>query len=269
MVEAADHDYTARVGLIDSHCHLTFPELRGQISDVMARASEAGVERMVTIGTDVADAMAALELAGDYPGRVFVGAGVHPHEAGKVDVEDLGAMFELWPHRRIVALGEMGLDYHYDFADRAKQRSVFADQLTRAIDFDKPIVIHCREAMEDCVPILLDHGFANRRVVFHCFTGTAEEAAVIASHGWRVSFTGIVTFPKSRWLHEIAKAYPADQLMVETDAPYLAPVPKRGKHPNEPAWVAHTARFLADLRDDDYDAFMAQTEGNTRDFFRL
>lgn len=257
------------MGLIDSHCHLTFPELRGPIGEVMARASEAGVERMISIGTDVADVAAALELAAAYPERVFVGAGFHPHEADKVDVEDLGQMFELWTHPKVVALGEMGLDYHYDFADRTKQREVFADQLARAIDFDKPIVIHCREALPDCVPILLGHGFANRRVVFHCFTGTAEEAAIIASHGWRISFTGIVTFPKSQWLQEIAKAYPADAIMVETDSPYLAPVPKRGKHPNEPSFVAHTARFLAELRGEDYGAFAVRAERNTCAFFGL
>ncbi len=257
------------MGLIDSHAHLTFPELRDQVGEVLARASEAGVEAVITIGTDLADAKAAVAMAEAHPGRIYAGAGFHPHEADKVNAPDFDAMVELWQSGAVVALGEMGLDYHYDFADRTKQRDVFAGQLRRAADFDKPIVIHCREALEDCAAILLDHGFADRRVVFHCFTGTAEEAAVIAKHGWRISFTGIVTFPKSQWLQEIAKAYPRDQLMVETDAPYLSPVPVRGKRPNEPAYVAHTAHFLADLRGEDFDAFAQQTEKNTRAFFSL
>jgi len=257
------------LGLIDSHAHLTFPELRDQVDAVLARAVEAGVDAVITIGTDLEDARAAIATAEAHADQIYAGAGFHPHEADKVAASDFDAMAELWHSNAVVALGEMGLDYHYDFADRTKQRNVFAGQLERATDIDKPIVIHCREALEDCVPILLDHGFVNRRVVFHCFTGTAEEAAMIAAHGWRISFTGIVTFPKSQGLQEIARAYPSDQLMVETDAPYLAPMPVRGKRPNEPAYVAHTARFLADLRGEDFDAFAAQTEQNTRAFFGL
>lgn len=255
------------VGLIDSHAHLTFPELRDQVGDVLTRCRDAGVDAVITIGTDLADAEAAIALARAYPKRVFAGVGFHPHEAEKVDESGLDAMTRLWPSPHVVAMGEMGLDYHYDFADRVKQREVLAGQLARAVAVDKPLVIHCREALADCAPMLIDHGFENRRVVFHCFTGTADEAAVIARHGWRISFTGIVTFPKSQWLQEIARDYPGDKIMVETDSPYLSPVPVRGKRPNEPAFVSHTVRFLAELRGEDYDTFVAQTERNTREFF--
>jgi len=257
------------VGLIDSHAHLTFPELRNQVDAVLARCDDAGVDAVISIGTDLADAKAAIALAAAHPGRVFVGAGFHPHEADTVDEANLDAMAQLWAADCVVAIGEMGLDYHYDLADRDNQRTAFAGQLARAAAFDKPIVIHCREALADCAPILVEHGFANRRVVFHCFTGSSEEAAVIARHGWRISFTGIVTFPKSLWLQEIAKDYPGDKIMVETDSPYLSPVPVRGKRPNEPSHVAHTARFLANLRGENYDAFVTRTERNTRDFFSL
>lgn len=255
------------MGLIDSHAHLTYPELSGQIDAVMGRAAEAGVEAVISIGTDVNDARAAVALAERFAGRVFAGAGFHPHHADAVGPEDFEAMAELWRHPSVVAIGEMGLDYHYDFADRDNQRRAFAAQLDRSRDVDKPIVIHCREAFEDCVPMLLDHGFGGRRVVFHCFTGTANEAAIIAEHGWRLSFTGIVTFPKSTELQAIARDYPADRLMIETDSPYLSPAPVRGKRPCEPAFVAHTARFLANLREEPIEFLVQSTNRNTREFF--
>jgi len=257
------------MGLIDSHAHLTFPELVGQVDDVLARCEKAGVERVITIGTDIADARLAVELAKRYPERIRAGAGFHPHEADRTTDSDLDALAELWNNPAVVALGEMGLDYHYDYADRKNQRRVFTRQLDMAIDYDKPIVIHCREALDDCLPILVDHGFTNRRVVFHCFTGTRDEAERIAGKGWRISFTGIVTFPRLTELQEIARTYPADQLMIETDSPYLSPVPVRNKRPNEPSHVAHTARFLAELRGERYEDFVATTRENTRFFFDL
>jgi TatD DNase family protein len=208
-------------------------------------------------------------VAEDHTRLVHAAVGFHPHEAGKVTDESFAAMFELWSHPKVVAVGEMGLDYHYDFADRDTQREVFARQLAEAAKRRLPVVIHSREALDDTVRILIEQGFAGRPVVFHCFTGTAEEAQRIAEHGWRVSFTGVVTFKKSDELRRIARAYPLEKLMVETDAPYLSPEPVRNKRPNEPAFVAHTARFLAELRDEPYEAFAEQTARNTREFFRL
>ena len=258
------------MGLIDSHAHLTYPEFEGRMDEVLARCTESGVERVITIGTSLSDARKAIELSQRYPTRIHAAAGFHPHEADKVSDADLAAMAALWKHERVVAFGEMGLDYHYDFADRANQRRIFARQLELAAVTsagknpltlpsppvgergsttpDRPIIIHSREAYDDVEAMLRDHGFVDRGVVFHCFTGTRAEADRIAEHGWRISFTGIVTFPKSKELQEIAKSYPFDQLMVETDSPYLSPVPVRGRRPNEPSHVAHVAKFLADLR---------------------
>lgn len=257
------------MGLIDSHAHLTYPEFAGRMEDVLVRCRDAGVERVITIGTSLSDARKAIELAEQYPTCIHAAIGFHPHEADKVSESDLAAMAELWDDERVVAFGEMGLDYHYDFADRGNQKKVFAGQLELARSRGKPLIIHCREALEDAVPMLVDYGFANRSVVFHCFTGTRAEADRIAKHGWRISFTGIVTFAKSGELQEIAKRYPADQLMVETDSPYLSPVPVRGVRPNEPAHVAHVARFLADLRGICYEELVEQTSANTKLFFGL
>jgi TatD DNase family protein len=257
------------MGLIDSHAHLTFPELRGRVDEVLARGVQAGVDRIITIGCTLDDTKAAMGLAERYPGRVFAGGGFHPHEADGVTEAELEQMAELWRHPCIVGIGEIGLDYHHKFADRGRQREVFACQLAPASPFSHPIIIHCREAFDDCLPILLDHGYENRPVVFHCFTGTPGEAARVAKHGWRLSFTGVVTFSNSTRLQEIARHYPADALMIESDSPYLSPAPVRGKRPNEPAYLAHTARFLADLRGVAYEELVEQSARNTERFFNL
>lgn len=255
--------------LIDSHAHLTFPELIGQVDAVLTRTAEAGVGQVITIGIDLEDARSALDLAGRFPDRVRAACGVHPHEAGKVTEDDLQAVAALWDHPSVVGLGEMGLDYHYDFAVREAQRRVFARQLELAAPREKPLIIHCREAFDDVIPLLTDHGYAGKPVVFHCFTGGAPEALRVAEHGWRISFTGIVTFPKSTVLQRIAKDYPQHALMIETDSPYLSPVPVRGKQPNEPANLIHTARFLAELRGVRYEELAEQSSRNTRQFFNL
>jgi len=262
-------DDAATMGLIDSHAHLTFPELRDRVDEVLLRCREAGVGQVVTVGTDLADATAAVALARHYAGRVFAAIGFHPHEAAKVSDDDLQAMARLWADPLVVAVGEMGLDYHYDFSPRQTQQRVFRSQLELAKASGKPVVIHAREAFEDTVALLVEQGYRDQRVVFHCFTGTVEEAAVIARHGWRISFTGIVTFKNSRALQQIAKAYPAEKMMVETDSPYLSPVPLRSQRPCEPSFVAHTARFLAELRGVPYDQLVEETARNTRAFFGI
>ena len=257
------------MGLIDSHAHLTSPGLIDQLEDVLARSRHAGVDQILTVATDLADASKAIDIAKRHPSVVRVIAGFHPHEADGVEPGHIAEMADLWQQDCVVAAGEMGLDYHYDLADRSKQRQVFAGQLQRAVSVEKPVVIHCRDAIDDGIQILTESGWEGRKVVFHCFTGTAEEAARIAEHGWRISFTGVVTYKKSETLQRIAKTYPADQLMVETDAPYLSPEPVRKQRPNEPAHVAHVARFLATLRNVPFAEFVDSTARNTRAFFGL
>lgn len=257
------------MGLTDTHAHLTFPELFDRVDDLLGRCAREGVDGIITVGTDLADARRAVDLAARHAGTVYAAAGIHPHEAEKVGEDDLSAMSRLWDRPEVVALGEMGLDYHYDFADRGAQRAVFARQLELAGTRHKPLVIHSREALDDTIKLLLDHGFDRRPVVFHCFTGGEEEAGRIAEHGWRISFTGVVTFRKSTELQRVAGAYPGDQLMMETDSPYLSPEPVRGRRPNEPANVVHIARFLAGLRGVSYEVLALETARNSREFFNL
>lgn len=255
--------------LIDSHAHLTSPGLVERLDEIMARCRLEGVAKVLTVATDLADASRAMDAARRYPGEIQVIAGFHPHEADRVEGGDIAAMVDIWGDPCVVAVGEMGLDYHYELADRSKQQRVFEGQLEHASASGKPIVIHCRDALDDGIGILREHGFEDRRVVFHCFTGRASEAARIAEHGWRISFTGIVTYKKSEWLQEIARAYPADRLMIETDSPYLSPEPVRKQRLNEPANVTHIARFLADLRGVPVEELADLTARNTREFFGL
>ena len=256
------------MGLFDSHAHLTDPGLLGKVDDVLARCDEAGVDEIVTIGMNLEDSRGAVGLAERYPGRIYATSGIHPHEAGRVSDFDIDGVAALWDHPAVVAIGEIGLDYHYDFADRTVQRAVFSRQLELAVLKDLPLVIHCREAFDDVSALLCECGFEGRPVVFHCFSSGAEEAERLERRGWRLSFTGVVTFPKSTDIQEVARTYPADRLMLETDAPYLSPIPLRGK-PNEPAYLAHTARFLAELRGESYEAIVEATARNTSDFFAL
>jgi TatD DNase family protein len=262
----------ATLNLIDSHAHLTHKDLFGRLDEVLANAKAAGVNHIISIACDADEAEKALAIARVH-NNVSATAGIHPHEAAKVSQDVMNANIDrvsrLLEEREVVAVGEIGLDYYYDFADRETQMRVFAGQLEMASGHDLPLIIHCREAFDDTIALLEQHGYHNKRVVFHCFTGTKEEAQRVADHGWRISFTGIVTFKKLTELQDIARAYPADELMVETDSPYLSPVPVRHVHPNEPAHVAHTLRFLAALRGDEPEALAAQTTANTRAFFRL
>ena len=256
------------MSLIDSHAHLTFGELAPRVGEIHDRASSAGVGHVLCVGTDLLDDRRVIDLA-HRDTRVSAIVGFHPHEAAKVSDGDWPPYEQLTGDPSVVALGEMGLDYHYDFADRDSQKEVFAKQLALAATTNLPVVIHCREAHNDVVSILTEHGFAGRRVVFHCFSGTREQASEIADRGWRISFTGIVTFKSALELQRISAAYPIDQLMIETDSPYLSPVPVRNIRPNEPAHLIHTAQFLADLRRITFDELAARTAQNTRRFFSL
>ncbi|MCG3136282.1 MAG: D-aminoacyl-tRNA deacylase [Phycisphaerae bacterium] len=253
---------------IDTHCHLTFPELDCQLEAVLARSRAADVAQLITIGTTVVDSQRAIDLADHYPG-VFAAIGIHPHHAAQVTASDWAALAELLHHPRVVALGEMGLDYHYDFSDRPSQRAVFIRQLDFARRAALPVIIHCREAFTDLVTILREQQYENQRVVFHCFGGSADEARTILEAGWWISLTGVLTFKKSAALREVIRDFPLERIMLETDAPYLTPEPKRKITPNEPSLLIHTATVLAQLKQCSLADLAGQTTRQACRFFNL
>ena len=251
--------------LVDSHCHLDFPDFANELDDVVARARSAGIGRMVTISTRVAQHAQVLAIAERFP-DVFCSVGTHPHNAHEeldVTTADLCARTK---HPKVVAIGEAGLDYHYDHSPRATQEQSFRRHIAAARETALPLVIHTREADADTAKILAEETEKGAfPAVLHCFTGGRDLAFKGIELGFYVSFTGILTFKKSDELRAIAKALPADRILVETDAPYLAPGRYRGKR-CEPAYVVETAKVLADVRGTTEAEIARQT---TENFFRL
>jgi len=251
------------VSLIDSHCHLDNPEFDADRDEVVQRALDAGVENMIAIGTGNGppDLEAGIRLAEKYP-AFYATVGIHPHDAAKAGRPDFKNLSALLAHPKVVAVGEIGLDYHYDFSPRETQHAVFIEQMAIAAAANKPIVIHTREAWDDTLDLIeqhwTPHGIGG---IMHCFSGGPAEAKRALDLGFHLSFGGIVTFPKSLDLQQAAKQAPSDRILVETDSPYLAPVPKRGKR-NEPALLVHTVKKLADLRGESVEATSRQTTTN-------
>jgi TatD DNase family protein len=232
--------------LVDSHCHLDFPDLQNRLPAVLDAASAAGIGRMVTISTFVSRHDTYRELAEAHE-AVFFTIGTHPHNAASEPDVPAERLVELARHPRCIAIGEAGLDYHYDKSPRDVQRQVFRTHIAAARSAPLPLIIHARNADEDMIEILSDEmGRGRFDAVLHCFSSGAKLAAVGVELGLYVSFSGILTFKNSEDIREIAASVPRDRLLVETDAPYLAPMPYRGKT-NEPAYVAQTARVLAEV----------------------
>ena len=233
--------------LIDSHCHLDFPDFAEELDAVVTRAHKAGVERMVTIGTRMDKAPRLVEIAERYP-NVFFTVGVHPHEAANAADEDFAKMRRFGVHPKCVGIGEAGLDYHYNFAPPDIAERVFREQIGIARALKLPIVIHTREADADTAAILEDEMGRGAFVpLMHCFTSSRSLAQRALALGAYISFSGVITFKKSDELRAIARDAPLDRVLVETDAPYLAPAPWRGKR-NEPAYVVETARAIAEAK---------------------
>jgi TatD DNase family protein len=253
--------------LIDSHCHLDDKQFDPDREAVIERAFAAGVRLMLAVGTGNGppDLEAAIGLAEAHQ-KIFATVGVHPHDASKAGPETYRRLEELLSHPKVLALGEIGLDYHYDLSPRETQREVFAAQLRLAGDKRKPVTIHTREAWEDTMKLLREYPPASgMRGIFHCFSGGPEELRQALDLGFYVSFAGVVTFPKALNIQEAARQTPLDRILVETDAPYLAPVPKRGKR-NEPAFVVETARKVAELKGIPVEQL---AEASSRNFERL
>ena len=252
--------------IIDSHCHLDFPDFAAELPEIVARAHAAGVKGMMTISTHASKFAQVSKIAEDYAAQnIWCSYGIHPHHVDEPDEQISRTDFlQAAQHPRLVAIGECGLDYYYDHAPRAKQQEVFAMQLSVAKELDLPVIIHSREADEDTIRILREAG-QGLRGIMHCFSGTRWLCEQALDIGFYISLSGILTFNKSEELRQIAKDVPLDKLLVETDAPFLAPVPLRGKR-NEPAYTAYTAAKLAELKGISVPELHQIT---TENFFRL
>ncbi|MBI5380027.1 MAG: TatD family hydrolase [Nitrospirae bacterium] len=260
--------------LIDTHAHLDMEAYAADREVVLRRARAAGVVAILTIGTDEASSRQAVALAerdtdrGEAFPRLYATVGVHPHEAKEARASTWEALLKLSRHPRVVAWGEVGLDYHYDHSPREAQRAVFREQIRLARARELPLVVHQREAEEETLRILKDEGAEAAGGVFHCYTADAEYARAVLDLGFFISFAGVVTFRNSEGLREVARLAPLDRILVETDAPYLAPVPHRGKR-NEPAYVRLVAERVAGARGMALEELARATTENARRLFKI
>lgn len=245
---------------IDSHCHIHDERIPDGPDGAVATAASMGVDILVTVGCDRATSLAAIDLASRHP-NVFATVGVHPHEA----TDGTESIVDLLSTPGIVAIGETGLDYYYEHSPRDEQRNVFAEHIRLAHEHELTLVIHTRDAWDETFEILDAEGVPER-TVFHCFTGGPDDAARGLERGIYLSFSGIVTFNSAADVQEAAKHCPPDRMLIESDSPYLAPIPHRGKT-NRPAWVPHTGQFLADLRDEPVAELAAATVAATQAAF--
>jgi TatD DNase family protein len=250
--------------LIDSHCHLNYPGLREDVAGVLGRARDAGVCGFLGISTRRSEWDEVIAQADAEP-DIWATIGIHPHEADLHPDTDTATLIDVTSHERVIGIGETGLDYYYDKSDRDRQKASFRAHIAAARATGLPLIVHTRDAEADTLALLREGGEGPLHGVIHCFTASQAFADEALALGFYISLSGIVTFKNAADLQATAKTIPTDRLLVETDAPFLAPVPMRGKT-CEPAFVAHTARFVAALRGEALDALAATTTAN---FFRL
>lgn len=261
-----------RLGVIDTHAHLCFPEYAESLDEALAQARAAGVMGVITIACTTQDSHDQLRLANEHD-NIWCTAGVHPLYSDK-EPHDWGAIREIAQHPKCVAWGELGLDNKHERPPRDIQDRVLATELAfiescKADGIDLPIVIHCREAFDDLLPVLRATTLDPSRFVFHCFTGNPDEARRVLDFGAMISFTGVVTYKNASYVAEAAKLVPNDRILVETDAPFLSPIPKRGQWPCMPAYARYTAEFIANIRGAPFPTFHEQLDANTESFFAI
>ena len=229
--------------LIDTHAHIYYEDYSNRIDDVISAAADNGVEKIISIGVDLKSSEECMKLAEKYE-SVYATCGIHPHESQKAPKGYLYELEQFYKHPKVLAVGEIGLDYYYDFSDRKTQRKIYQEQLEMANSLDLPTVVHCRESDDDILSGILESG--HNSGVIHCFASDLDFAEKILETGFYLSFTGMITFVKE--LEEVVRAVPLSKMMVETDSPYLTPKPYRGKK-NEPAYVLHVAEKIAELKE--------------------
>jgi TatD DNase family protein len=254
-----------RLSMIDSHAHLNDPRFQDDVADVVQRAQQVGVDTIINVGYDLASSLRAVELAEQYEGLWAV-VGLHPHDARLWNDKMLGEFAKLAQHPKVVAIGEMGLDYHYDNSPRERQREVFREQLALARELGLPAVIHSREATRDTLEIMED--YQDLTCLLHCYSGSWETAQTYSKWGHVFSFGGPITFKNANKLRAVVEQISLDRILVETDCPYLAPVPRRGKR-NEPAYLPYIVEKLAELHGLSVEEMAEITTANAKRFFRL
>jgi TatD DNase family protein len=257
---------SAHPELVDSHCHLDFPEFAAELDAVVARAREAGVGRLLTIGTRLSTFDQVLNVAERFD-DMFCSVGVHPHEAAREPDIALERIVALAKHPKVVGIGEAGLDYYYDKSPRERQQEVFRLHIEAARQTGLPLIVHSRDADEDTAALLREGAEkGDLKGVIHCFTATQYLADAALEIGFFISLSGIVTFKNAEALRQVAKTVPLDRLLVETDSPYLAPMPMRGKR-NEPSFVRHTATYVAEMLGIPFEELAARTTANFERLF--
>jgi len=259
---------------IDTHAHLNFPEFKHEVPDVLGRASEAKVKKIINCGVDLETSKKSWELARKYP-EVYAAVGVHPHSAMDIDMETRSTLMDLAYRPKVIAIGEVGLDYYYlkrsskyaNYPSREKQMFAFEQMLDTALELRYPVIVHAREADADTVAVL--RGYSNSiRGVVHCFSGNYDFAKKILDLGFLISFTGNITYKLNTDMQDVIKRVPLGSMMIETDCPYLAPVPYRGDR-NEPAYVVEVAKKIAEIKDMSFKEVAKTTSKKATSFFKL
>lgn len=253
--------------LFDTHCHINVDAFEDDLEAVLQRAEEAGVERFAVVGFDAQTIKKSLALSQEYP-QIYSIIGWHPTEAASYDARVQESLEALLEHDKVVAMGEMGLDYHWDTAPHSVQGKVFRQQIAVAKQHQLPISIHMRDAIDDTYRILREEDVSNIGGIMHSYSGDVAYMERFLDLGMHISLSGVVTFKKAKDVHGVAKAVPLDRLLIETDAPYLAPVPHRG-HRNEPAYVKHVCERIAELRGISPEEVAEATTRNANKLFRL
>jgi TatD DNase family protein len=256
------------MNLIDTHCHLTFDDYEDNLFDVLERSRAAGVTKFITVGTDIEHCRKVVQLCDEYE-DIYGTVGIHPHYADDAGDEYLETIQKLAEHEKVTAIGEIGLDFHYDFSDKDKQKSLLAKQLEIASRMSLPVVIHSREAVKETLEIVEDFEDDIPKIVFHCFTDTKESAEKIIEKGFYISFTGVITFKNADSAREVVKVVPLDRMMLETDCPFMSPAPKRNQRPNEPGLMVHTLQKIAELKGVSARQAAEKLTETSRKFFKI
>ncbi|OHB59260.1 MAG: hypothetical protein A2173_09910 [Planctomycetes bacterium RBG_13_44_8b] len=254
--------------LIDSHAHLTFKELAGSIDSVLQRSIAAGVIQCITIGTDTEQNEQVIAAISKYE-NLFGTVGIHPHYASDISISDINKAKEFAKHKNIVAIGETGLDFHYNLSKQTDQKILFVNLLEIAAERKLPAVIHSRDAFGETMEIIDRFKDGLPKVVFHCWGGTAEQTKIVLDKGFYISFTGVVTFKNADQTREAAKIVPLEKMMLETDCPYMSPEPLRKQKINEPALLVYTAQKIAELKQMPLEKFADEVTKTTKKFFSL